>query len=84
MRLEHSMQSSLASLTEVDLIVLGSGAAGLTAALTAKLEGLTVAVLEVAPVLGGTTARSSGTVWIPNNQLMKAAGFPPDDQAAEI
>lgn len=77
------MQQSLADLAEVDLVVLGSGAGGLTAALTATLEGLTVAVLEVSPFLGGTTARSSGTVWIPNNQLMRAAGFAPDADAAE-
>lgn len=83
MRLDPSMQRSLGELAEVDLVVLGSGAGGLTAALTATLEGLTVAVLEVAPVFGGTTARSSGTVWIPNNHLMQAAGFPPDADAAK-
>lgn len=83
MRLDPSMQRSLAELGEVDLVVLGSGASGLSAALTATLEGLTVAVLEVAPVFGGTTARSSGTVWIPDNQLMRAAGFAPDAETAE-
>jgi len=67
----------------VDLIVLGSGAAGLTAALTALLEGLSVTVLEIADRFGGTSARSSGTVWIPDNALMRAAGFAPDREAAE-
>jgi Succinate dehydrogenase/fumarate reductase, flavoprotein subunit len=83
MRLDPSMQRSLVELAEVDLVVLGSGAGGLTAALTATLEGLTVAVLEISPLFGGTTARSSGTVWIPNNQLMRAAGFAPDADAAK-
>ena len=83
MRLDPSVQRPLAELNEVDLVVLGSGAGGLTAALTATLEGLSVAVLDVAPVFGGTTARSSGTAWIPNNQLMRAAGFPADAEAAE-
>nr|CAD6615202.1 FAD-binding protein [Rhizobium sp. Khangiran2] len=82
MRLDPSMQQSLAALGEVDLIVLGTGAAGLTAALTATLEGLSVVVLEAAPVVGGTTARSSGTAWIPDNRLMRAAGFAPDAEAA--
>ncbi|WP_226626188.1 FAD-dependent oxidoreductase [Alloyangia pacifica] len=50
-----------------DLVVLGSGAAGLSAALTAALEGLTCVVLEHAPTIGGTSARSSGTVWVPGN-----------------
>lgn len=83
MQLDPSMQRPLAEMGEVDLVVLGSGAAGLTAALTATLEGLTVAVLEISPVVGGTTARSSGTVWIPNNQLMHAAGFAQDAKDAE-
>ncbi|MDS1136196.1 FAD-dependent oxidoreductase [Nitratireductor indicus] len=74
---------ALDSVGEADLVVLGSGAAGLTAALTAILDGLKVVVLEVAPVLGGTSARSSGTVWVPDNALMHAAGFGPDREAAE-
>ena len=71
-------------LDEVDLVVLGSGAAGLTAALTALLEGLSVAVLERAPVFGGTTARSSGTVWVPDNPLMRKPGAASDRDAAEL
>ncbi|WP_353475054.1 FAD-dependent oxidoreductase [Salipiger sp. H15] len=51
----------------VDLIVLGSGAAGLGAALTAALGGLDCLVLEHRGTLGGTSARSSGTVWVPGN-----------------
>ena len=53
---------------EVDVLVLGSGAGGMTAALTAATLGLDVALVEKAAVLGGTTARSAGSVWIPNSR----------------
>lgn len=80
---DPAQREPVSILGEVDLIVLGSGAAGLTAALAGLLQELSVVVLEVAPCFGGTTARSSGTVWVPDNALMRAAGFPPDRQAAE-
>ncbi|EDP64202.1 putative dehydrogenase [alpha proteobacterium BAL199] len=51
---------------EVDLVVLGAGAGGMTAALTASQLGLDVVLLEKAPVVGGTTAISAGSVWVPN------------------
>ena len=57
-----------------DVVVLGSGAAGLTAALAAAVEGAQVAVFEKAELLGGTTALSGGTIWIPNNQPAREAG----------
>jgi len=53
--------------TQTDLVIVGSGAAGMTAALTASLLGLTAQVLEKAPVIGGTTALSAGSVWVPNS-----------------
>lgn len=58
----------------VDLIVLGSGAAGMTAALTARLSGLSVVMLEKTDRIGGTTARSAGSAWLPNTRHAEALG----------
>ncbi len=58
--------------SEVDIVVIGSGAGGMTAALTGALQGLDVAILEKAPVIGGTTAVSAGSIWVPNTHLAPA------------
>ncbi|MEV6345362.1 FAD-dependent oxidoreductase [Actinoplanes sp. NPDC051851] len=50
---------------EFDVVIVGSGAAGMTAALTAAHHGLTSLVVEKADVYGGSTARSGGGVWAP-------------------
>ena len=57
------------------VVVVGSGVAGMTAALAAARSGADVTLLERADVLGGTTAYSSGWVWVPNNHLARAAGI---------
>lgn len=57
---------------EYDLIVVGSGAAGLTCAIAAKKRGLDVVVLEKEPVFGGTTALSGGVLWVPLNRHGKS------------
>lgn len=59
----------------VDVIVVGSGAAGFAAALSAAAAGSSVLLLEKADVLGGTTAISSAAMWIPDNPLMEAKGI---------
>ena len=48
-----------------DLLIVGSGAAGLSAAVTAAFHGLRVIVAEKEPVFGGTTAWSGGWMWAP-------------------
>ncbi len=58
-----------------DVIVLGTGAAGLTAAVSAAGHGASVLVLEKADVVGGTSAMSGGTVWIPLNEQMAEFGI---------
>ena len=55
---------------EVDIVVLGSGAAGLTAGLTAVVDGASVEVYEKAATVGGTSAVSGGIVWIPAHRRM--------------
>ena len=58
-----------------DVIVIGAGAGGMTAAAVAASEGLRVLVIEKTAFVGGTTAWSGGMVWIPVNGKMKQAGL---------
>ena len=59
---------------EFDLVVIGSGAGGLTAALSAAAGGASVLVLEKTDLIGGTTALSGGVVWAPANYHMSEVG----------
>ena len=59
---------------ECDALVVGSGAGGLAAAVTARRLGLDVIVAEKEPLFGGTTAFSGGWLWIPNHPMQRAIG----------
>ncbi|TDX27635.1 succinate dehydrogenase/fumarate reductase flavoprotein subunit [Modicisalibacter xianhensis] len=63
---------------DYDLIVVGSGAAGLSAAVTAAHHGLKVCVVEKDEVIGGATAWSGGWMWVPRNTLAQRAGIHED------
>jgi succinate dehydrogenase/fumarate reductase flavoprotein subunit len=67
---------------ECDVLVVGSGCAGLSAAVTAGHRGCKVLVVEKEPRFGGTTARSGGWLWIPGTSLAKAWGIVEDKEQA--
>lgn len=67
---------------EVDLLVIGTGAAGLSATLTAAAQGAEVLALEKTEYLGGTTAYSAGTCWVPNNRFQHEDGILDDHERA--
>ena len=71
---------------ETDLLVVGSGAAGLSAALFAALKGARVLLCEKTAQVGGTTATSGGIVWAPGNHFAREAGIvdPPDNARAYL
>ncbi|MBL8961972.1 MAG: FAD-dependent oxidoreductase, partial [Gemmatimonadetes bacterium] len=67
---------------ECDLLVVGAGAAGFSAAVTAAAAGLKVVMVEKAPYFGGSTCHSAGMVWIPGSRQARAAGITDDPAAA--
>ncbi|WP_194824942.1 FAD-binding protein [Nocardia sp. XZ_19_231] len=67
---------------EVDFLVVGSGAGGLTAALAAADRGLDTLVIEKASVYGGSTALSGGGIWVPNNPALLREGL--GDSRADV
>lgn len=67
---------------EFDVVVVGSGGAGMTAALAAAKKGLSVVLVEKAPHYGGSTARSGGGVWIPGNSVLRRDGVQDTPEAA--
>jgi len=69
---------------ETDLLVVGSGGGGMTAALVAKLGGLDALILEKTEYFGGSTALSGGFVWVPGNYVMAEAGLPDSHEQAVL
>lgn len=67
---------------DVDVLVVGSGAGGLTAAVTAHNHGGKVLVVEKSDMYGGTSATSGGGIWIPCNHLMAEHGQSDTPEAA--
>ncbi|TYL45316.1 3-oxosteroid 1-dehydrogenase [Nocardioides sp. BGMRC 2183] len=64
-----------------DVVVIGAGGAGMSAALAAAHRGLDTVLIEKSGYFGGSTARSGGGVWIPGNYALRAAGqVAPNDQ----
>jgi succinate dehydrogenase/fumarate reductase flavoprotein subunit len=63
---------------EVDVLVVGSGGGGMTAALKAGADGLDTLVVEKSPQFGGSTALSGGGIWVPGAPSQRRAGYTPD------
>ncbi|MEN8672752.1 FAD-dependent oxidoreductase, partial [Nocardioides sp.] len=73
---EHSEQQ------QYDVVVIGSGGGALTGAALAARAGLSVAVVEKTPLLGGTSAYSGGACWLPGSQVQQRAGLPDSTEGA--
>ncbi|GAA1147796.1 3-oxosteroid 1-dehydrogenase [Nocardioides aquiterrae] len=67
-----------------DVVVVGAGGAGMMAALAAAARGLDTVLLEKSSYFGGSTARSGGGVWIPNNYALRAAGQADDPELSRL
>jgi 3-oxosteroid 1-dehydrogenase len=67
-----------------DFVVVGSGGGSMCAGLLMREQGKTVLILEKTAFVGGTTARSGGVMWIPNNRFMKRDGIDDSPEKAEL
>ncbi|MDT0509866.1 FAD-dependent oxidoreductase [Novosphingobium sp. MMS21-SN21R] len=65
-----------------DFVVVGSGGGSMCCALALRTAGKSVAILEKTDLIGGTTARSGGVMWIPDNRFMKRDGVPDSTKQA--
>jgi len=75
---DQRLMTATYEILSCDVLIVGSGAAGLATAVTAAFHGLDVMVVEKAPVLGGTSAWSGGWLWVPRNHLAQRAGITED------
>jgi 3-oxosteroid 1-dehydrogenase len=66
-----------------DWVVVGSGAGSMASALVMRQAGKSALILEKTAFIGGTTAKSGGVIWVPNNRFMQEAGVK-DSAAAGI
>lgn len=60
---------------EADIVVVGTGAAAMSAAVAAMNEGSSVIMVEKGPTHGGTSTKSEGGMWVPNNRFLRAKGM---------
>jgi 3-oxosteroid 1-dehydrogenase len=67
-----------------DLIVVGSGGGSMCAALRIRSAGKSALILEKTDLIGGTTSRSGGVMWLPNNPFMKRDGVPDSFESAAL
>ncbi len=65
-----------------DFVVVGSGGGSMSSALYLRSVGKRVLILEKMPIVGGTTGRSGGVMWIPNNRFMARDGVPDSPEQA--
>ena len=65
-----------------DFVVVGSGGGSMCCALALRAAGKSVLILEKTALIGGTTARSGGVMWIPDNRFMKRDGIPDSPEQA--
>ncbi len=67
-----------------DFVVAGSGGGSMCAALMMRKLGKSAVILEKSDLIGGTTARSGGVMWVPNNRFMKQAGIEDSFEQASL
>jgi 3-oxosteroid 1-dehydrogenase len=77
------MMDGMTEFDEVrDFVVVGSGGGSMCAGLVMRAAGKSVLILEKTALVGGTTARSGGVMWVPNNPVMKRDGIADSDEDA--
>ena len=73
--MQSAHNASCSSMSDIDVIILGCGAAGMAAALAAHEAGAKVQIVERFDRIGGTAAISGGVIWVADNPRQRAAGL---------